>query len=92
MRVLTTEQFNNAIAFLKNRHKVELSRATPDGEPRVTVDCQSLQRADVIRMAETEAGATAGSQLHRVEMATAAMAPIAVSRLFPRGVTWRLSG
>lgn len=54
MRILTTEQFNNAIAFLKNRHKVELTCATPDGEPRVTVDGQSLQRADVIRMAETE--------------------------------------
>jgi hypothetical protein len=54
MRVLTTEQFNYAIAFLKNRHKVELSHATPDGESRVTVDGQLLQRADVIRMAETE--------------------------------------
>lgn len=54
MRILTAEQFNYAIAFLKNRHKVELSLANPDGEPRVIVDGQSLPRADVIRMAETE--------------------------------------
>lgn len=54
MRILTAEQFNNALAFLKNRHKVTLSRVTPEGEPRVTVDGQTLQRADVIRMAETE--------------------------------------
>lgn len=53
MRTLTAEQFNNAIAFLKNRHKVRLSRAR-GGEPRVSVDGQSVQRADVIRMAETE--------------------------------------
>lgn len=54
MQTLTVGQFNRALAFLKNRHKVTLSRATPDGEPRVTVDGQALQRADVIRMAETE--------------------------------------
>lgn len=54
MRTLTTQQFNNAIAFLKNRHKVRLSQAARGGEPRVTVDGQSLQRADVVRMAETE--------------------------------------
>lgn len=54
MRVLTSEQFNHALAFLKNRHKVTLSRATTGGDPRVTVDGQALQRADVIRMAETE--------------------------------------
>lgn len=54
MRTLTAEQFNNAIAFLKNRHKVVLSRATEGTEPRVSVDGQTLQRADVIRMAETE--------------------------------------
>lgn len=54
MRTLTAEQFNNAIAFLKNRHKVRLSRAVRDGEPRITVDGQSVQRADAIRMAETE--------------------------------------
>lgn len=54
MRMLTTQQFNNAIAFLKNRHRVRLSHTAPDEEPRVTVDGQSVQRADVIRMAETE--------------------------------------
>ncbi|MGC1107619.1 MAG: hypothetical protein WA876_13885 [Candidatus Acidiferrales bacterium] len=54
MNILTTEQFNNAVAFLKNRHKVDLSQAAQHGEPRVTVDGQLLQRADVIRMAETE--------------------------------------
>lgn len=54
MRTLTAEQFNRALAFLKNRHKVTLSRATPNGEPRVTVDGQALPRADVIRMAESE--------------------------------------
>ena len=54
MRTLTTEQFNRALAFLKNRHKLTLSRTTPESEPRVSVDGQTLQRADVIRMAETE--------------------------------------
>jgi hypothetical protein len=54
MRTLTAEQFNRALAFLKNRHKVTLSHATPEGEPRVSVDGQTLQRGDVIRMAETE--------------------------------------
>lgn len=54
MRVLTNEQFSNAIAFLKNRHKVELSRATPPGEARIIVDGQTVQRDDAIRMAETE--------------------------------------
>jgi hypothetical protein len=54
MRVLTTEQFNNAITFLKNRHKVELSKAAVQSEPRARVDGQLLQREDVIRMAETE--------------------------------------
>lgn len=54
MRTLTAEQFNRALAFLKNRHKVTLSRAARDEEPRVTVDGQTLQRADVIRMAESE--------------------------------------
>ncbi|MGH9728765.1 MAG: hypothetical protein ACRD4V_09265 [Candidatus Acidiferrales bacterium] len=55
MRAITTEQFNNAIAFLKNRHKVELSKAASSSdEPRATVDGQSVQREDAVRMAETE--------------------------------------
>lgn len=55
MRTITTEQFNKAIAFLKNRHKVELSKAaSASEEPRVTVDGQSVQREDAVRMAETE--------------------------------------
>ncbi|HKV28800.1 MAG TPA: hypothetical protein VJN90_11070 [Candidatus Acidoferrales bacterium] len=66
MRTITTEQFDNALAFLKNRHKVELSQTASSGhamsenqaslehEPGVTVDGQSVQREDVVRMAETE--------------------------------------
>jgi len=54
MRTLTAEQFNNAIVFLKNRHKCGFRERRGGGETRVTVDGQSVQRADVIRMAETE--------------------------------------
>jgi hypothetical protein len=54
MKTLTTEQFNRALAFLKNRHKVILSQESLDGETRISVDGQPLQRADIIRMAETE--------------------------------------
>lgn len=54
MKALTTEQFNRALAFLKNRHRVILSQESLDGETRISVDGQPLQRADIIRMAETE--------------------------------------
>jgi hypothetical protein len=54
MKTLTTEQFNRALAFLKNRHRVILSQEALDGETRISVDGQPLQRADIIRMAETE--------------------------------------
>jgi hypothetical protein len=54
MKTLTTEQFNRALAFLRNRHRVILSQEALDGETRISVDGQPLQRADIIRMAETE--------------------------------------
>jgi len=55
MNTITTEQFNNALAFLKNRHKVELSQAASSNrESRVNVDGQSVSREDAVRMAETE--------------------------------------
>ncbi|HEV2303903.1 MAG TPA: hypothetical protein VGR93_00155 [Candidatus Acidoferrales bacterium] len=54
MKTLTTEQFNRALAYLKNRHRVILSQELLDGETRISVDGQPLQRADIIRMAETE--------------------------------------
>ncbi|HXT87438.1 MAG TPA: hypothetical protein VN745_10470 [Verrucomicrobiae bacterium] len=54
MRTFTPEQFNRAIAFLRNRHRVVLSQAGMDGETQISVDGQDLQRADIVRMAETE--------------------------------------
>jgi len=55
MNTITTEQFNKALAFLRNRHKVELSQtASSTHEPRVTVDGQRVSREDAVRMAETE--------------------------------------
>jgi hypothetical protein len=54
MRTFTPEQFSRAIAFLRNRHRVVLSQASMDGETKISVDGQTLQRADIIRMAETE--------------------------------------
>ena len=53
MRTFTPEQFSRAIAFLRNRHRVALSEGRADGETQVSVDGQALQRADIIRMAET---------------------------------------
>lgn len=54
MKTLTAEQFNRAIAFLKNRHTVVLSQAALDGETRILVGGQQLRRANIIRMAEAE--------------------------------------
>ncbi|HEU5411399.1 MAG TPA: hypothetical protein VFU57_10295 [Candidatus Acidoferrales bacterium] len=54
MRTFTPEQFSRAIAFLRNRHRVVLSQGSVDGETQVSVDGQALQRADIVRMAETE--------------------------------------
>ncbi|HLW81105.1 MAG TPA: hypothetical protein VKS20_03595 [Candidatus Acidoferrales bacterium] len=54
MDTLTTPQLYRAIAFLKNRHRLALSREAPDGETRISVDGQPLQRGDIIRMAEAE--------------------------------------
>ena len=54
MSTLTAEQFNRAIAFLRNRHRVVLSQGSVDGETQISVDGQPLQRADIVRMAETE--------------------------------------
>ena len=42
MGTLTTPQFYRAIAFLKNRHRLALSREAPDGETRISVDGQPL--------------------------------------------------
>ena len=54
MRTFTPEHFSRAIAFLRNRHRVVLSQASMDGEMKISVDGQTLLRADIIRMAETE--------------------------------------
>lgn len=54
MKTLTPDQFNRAIAFLKNRHTVVLSQARMDGEAKISVDGQPLQHAHIIRMAEAE--------------------------------------
>lgn len=54
MKTFTPEQFTRAIAFLRNRHRVILSQGGVDGETQISVDGQPLQRADIIRMAETE--------------------------------------
>lgn len=54
MSTFTPERFSRAIAFLRNHHRVVLSQASLDGETQVSVDGRPLQRADIIRMAETE--------------------------------------
>jgi hypothetical protein len=55
MNTITTEQFNNALAFLRNRHRVELSQtASSSHERHVTVDGRGVSREDAVRMAETE--------------------------------------
>ena len=54
MRTFRPEQFTRAIAFLRDRHRVVLSQGGVDGETQISVDGQPLQRADIIRTAETE--------------------------------------
>ena len=53
MRTFAPEQFSRAIAFLKNRDRVVLSQGSVDSETQISVDGQPLQRAEIIRMAET---------------------------------------